>query len=79
MITAVASTGWCSMLSLHAHLICSPAEDSHTFQGHTFHAQRAKKAAQWRLGTQTVRLMVDVEGSVETARQNARNCGRSEG
>ena len=58
------------MSPLNSHLVSAPAEDLHTSQVHMSCANRAKKKRwSWRLASLNLRSMLDVEGSVETARQ----------
>ena len=58
------------MSPLNSHNISAPVEDLHTSQGCTSCAHRAKKKGwSWRFASWNVHSMLDVEGSVETARQ----------
>ena len=62
------------MVPLNTYQACSPAEDLQTSQGRDHHfARRARKATSvWRVGTWNVRSMVDTEGPIEVASQNAK-------
>ena len=61
------------MASLISRQVCSPAEALHTSQGErsscALRASRVGRSSVWVLASWNVRSLLDVEGSVETARQ----------
>ena len=62
------------MASLSSCQDCSPAEALHTSQGEpTFCAHRASRLrgfSVWYVASWNVRTLLDMEGSIETARQD---------
>ncbi len=60
------------MASLNAYQVCSPAEALHTSQeGRSVSAHRSSqlgRSSVWVLATWNVRTLLDVDGSLETAR-----------
>ena len=61
------------MPSLDSHPTSTPAEDLQTSRARSNHAFKAKRSNMtWKLGSWNVRSLLDVEGSVETARQSAK-------
>ena len=62
------------MTSLSLYQACSPVEDLQSFQGNHFSAHRARrsKTMSWRVGSWSMRLKVDTEGSREIASQAQR-------
>ena len=68
------SMGCRSMAPLDACQVCSPTEDLHTsWVGPSFKRaqsrKRKRKLSLWHLASWNVRSMLDVEGSIKTARQ----------
>ena len=65
------STGRRPMASLRSSLACPPAEDLHTSQGdipNNAHRRAKQRCKVWYLGTWNMRSLVDIEGTVETAK-----------
>ena len=62
------------MASLGSYQSCSPAEALHSSQGepsNSAHRTRQMRGVLvWHMASWNVRTLVDVEGSIETARQN---------
>lgn len=69
------STGYRIMVPLTQRQGCSPAEDLHPCQGgRSLSAHRANQVrgfAKWYLATWNVRTLLDVDGSIGTARQGS--------
>ena len=60
------------MSSLDSHPTSTPVEDLQTSRARSNYAFKAKRSKMtWKLGSWNVRSLLDVEGSVETARQSA--------
>ena len=68
------SSGCHLVVSLSACQSCSPADDLHTSQGKpSFCAHRAgskRDFSMWYMCTWNVKTLLDVDGPVETAKQN---------
>ena len=72
------SAGRCAMTPLRSFVACSLAEGLHAFQEVTLkHAHRRAKqrCKAWCFGTWNVRLLVDNESTVETARLSSEKSG----
>ena len=68
------------MASLGTYQACSPAEALHPSQGRSSNcAHRTCNTCVWFIASWNVRTLLDVEGSVETARQSCMKWFKSRG